>query len=850
MSTIDNNNTDYNTHSTPGSVSTSDNNTLRQRSIKPSINVDTDDDINTDNTHINNSSSLDGLTDDGTKFVVPDTLNTVTTFQPQNIGLVSALTILCLSISAYTVFFCNYTKWLHIIIFFIFRCSYDIGLGIILRNQSQYRTVTKWYIKQRGYSTEPTSLYHKVLDHVASYQLPITIRNNLMLYPVDFRAWLVYKSLVNFILVQDGLNYILLAIRLFKVPDHISLLLLLQYTIGIVLCVFNMWAKQDAHRCIGEYSWYWGDFFFRKQADLVFDGIFELFPHPMYTVGYSIYYGLTLLCSSYTLLFVSLTAHALQLIFLFVVEEPHIERTYGKPQDNNKLDNKYIRQLYHTEQELNNDSIFYYKLKLTRLSDAVLIVISIYVILFSILLNNQYKWLNIIHVLLWRVIHWLGIGSLLWLQSNRQYFVRLYATQGYTLADSFSVFRGVYNISYTINLLVFICCAYQYMSLQLVDLASPSVVARTVCGLILIVINIWSYISTYNAVGNFGWYYGDFFIQQSVFTNTTLHRTHTSSITTTSTPSTTKQQQTMQQTLTYTGIYRFLNNPDCITGYMGLYGMSMICSSWTIFTLALISHACQVLFLYIVEIPHMNRIYSSSNQLRHVTPAVNAISKLTTHVTNQLINESESARQLKYELDEAEQKIKYEIRKIRLKTSTELLSLYKRLLHNVKQKRINRTQQQIKNSVSQQQINNDQLVQLHAPEQISIGDSLYVRFEADEQHSDTDWLGVYSTDTPSVPSSSDGHWLYVPTGKSGQLCFPATLLPQQEGVYEIRYHRDNNYDVVTAIPLIISNNNIQYTNMSPRNGITTPSNNTYSPSNTNTIIERHSSTPLSIEQNS
>ena len=33
------------------------------------------------------------------------------------------------------------------------------------------------------------------------------------------------------------------------------------------------------------------------------DGIFELFPHPMYTVGYSHYYGYSLFCRSYTMLF-------------------------------------------------------------------------------------------------------------------------------------------------------------------------------------------------------------------------------------------------------------------------------------------------------------------------------------------------------------------------------------------------------------------------------------------------------------------------------------------------------------------------------------------------------------------
>ncbi|EPQ49705.1 hypothetical protein GLOTRDRAFT_67209, partial [Gloeophyllum trabeum ATCC 11539] len=148
--------------------------------------------------------------------------------------------------------------------------------------------------------------------------------------PLEYNTWLLFRQVVDIILLNDFLAYCMFAFSCFRVPNGLSIPVhIMRWIGGIAMIGFNLWVKTEAHGVVKDYGWYWGDCFFQR-GNLVFDGVFELAPHPMYSVGYAGYYGLSLIVGSYPVLFVSLAAHAAQFGFLVGFENPHIERTYGQ----------------------------------------------------------------------------------------------------------------------------------------------------------------------------------------------------------------------------------------------------------------------------------------------------------------------------------------------------------------------------------------------------------------------------------------------------------------------------------------------------------------------------------------
>ena len=107
------------------------------------------------------------------------------------------------------------------------------------------------------------------------------------------------------------------------------------------------------------------------------------------------------------------------------------------------------------------------------------------------------------------------------------------------------------------------------------------VLFKHVLGAGLIALQVWTSVSIYKSLREFGWFFGDFFFDAS-------------------------------SKLTYSGIYRFLNNPERVLGLAGVWGAALITSSGVIVFLALLSHILSLAFIQLVERPHMQKLYGRS----------------------------------------------------------------------------------------------------------------------------------------------------------------------------------------------------------------------------------------------
>ncbi|KAF8252125.1 phosphatidylethanolamine N-methyltransferase [Wilcoxina mikolae CBS 423.85] len=752
----------------------------------------------------------------GRIFVVPQTHDMVSTLlspsTPKKAIDIFILGVLIFHISLYFTLPTAFRTPILLLLFLFWRTSYNFGLGYLLRAQSKYGQLVYWAKKYGIFdSSQSPTIYSYIRSDIES-KVREEVRNGDYKFdkaPIEYNTWLVFRRVVDLILMCDFVSYVVMAMSCAHQPDNEEWYLTLgRWVGGFVLFVFNLWVKLDAHRVVKDYAWYWGDFFFLIDQNLTFDGVYEIAPHPMYSVGYAGYYGISLLAASYTVLGVSLIAHAAQFTFLTAVENPHIEKTYNPPTSRKKSKLHEVRLLdgdIDASASVFNDPC-------QPLSERPLvqsldpwnsihfssILLAFYLAAITILTPSTctYQMLFILHALSWRLWHTIGIGTILVGQSNNKSYVRHFLKFGKTREAAWRHWKGVYFVSLSMTHSSFVAAAWKQYQLPQGD--DRMVLFRHIVGIMLVALQVWTAFSIHESLGEFGWFYGDFFFD--------LPSPH----------------------LTYSGIYRYFNNPERLIGCAGIWGIVLMASSAPIFLVGLFSHVCALLFLNVVESPHMQKLYGS--QIRREAGVAKTIrNAIPPPVADQVRMFQGSVDKIVHETTEFIEEL---LERSRPRLPKAVIGVVKNTQARFAPARL----------AIQLLSDNDSVTTKHEAEKYSLdiitavrrgdsetltvpyGEPIHVSWKAPLDHSNKDWIGLYkiadnsSREVTSV--TSVGRWIAVckdqydakvadhgiiysnqpdenePDRVRGEVVFQKEKLFWKNGVYEFRYHHDRKHSIL------------------------------------------------------
>ncbi|WVW86442.1 hypothetical protein I302_108490 [Kwoniella bestiolae CBS 10118] len=853
-----------------------------------------------------------GKTSTGEIFKVPNTHSFLhTLIYTTHKSSITRLTLFSLLFQPFLFYLLRNHSTLRSVFFLVYfafwRGAYDFGFAWLLRKQSEKKYILRW-LKLQGWLDLNSDVKGNEGREWAKWwkrELELKMDDSYKWedVPQEFNAWLMFRQLVDVVLLNDFVSYTCFAwSNLHFPPNHSVPFHILRWAFGWSLILFNLWVKMDAHRVVKDYAWYWGDAFWMMvmQNDLVFDGVYEIAPHPMYSVGYAGYYGLSMVVGSYTVLFVSLAAHAAQFAFLLWFENPHIERTYGggqKPlvsrtplsweQDNEAAGESNFTTIAEeggegptpsaTEGETENESelpelppsnveinpvirkprsdslmssgsntdsgytksyppattrrssnkkskklsmhdlthryfrkpmIVLSQLDMFRSNDFALVILMIYAL--STLIPPLSPRLaltgHFLHALIWRLFHSYGLGLLLRAQSKSKWLVRHYLKHYHYPAkqdvvkrateEAFGNWQVGYNISLVMTYVSFAGLAWKTYHLP-GDWTVSGTILRHVLGLLLIALHIWSAVSSYEVLGDFGWLYSDFFLIEHI-------------------PS----------QLAYTGIYRFLNNPERSMGGAAFLGLWLISNSKLVFALALMSHLSHWWFLSFVEQPHMKKLYG--DRLRKD----GGLTKTLKNVADKTLATKGGKRGS--ELRRVVQEVKGSIEKVEEKVTEaveEFLDharpMFSDMVHDTKILLQHSRERMIITRVA-----ND--ISAYDPSRYSltlptsssspvpryhVGQPIRVSWTAPSNHSRKDWIGIYRLgsckSTLVTRISSVGKWMPIyedewdgdtylnplvnEKSDAGEVLFRGEQLPWLPGSYEIRYHHDGKHNVMSRV---------------------------------------------------
>ncbi|EGF81196.1 hypothetical protein BATDEDRAFT_775, partial [Batrachochytrium dendrobatidis JAM81] len=665
------------------------------------------------------------------------------------------------------------------------RVVYSVGLGALLNAQSNTAFIVRMF-KRMGLGSNSNiprnELCTWIVDEIVKrMERDTDLPYNYDSMPTELNAWLLFQEICNFVISNDFVAYILVSLSYYQAPPWLDLTLRdgALFVGGMLIIMFNIWLKLDAYVVLKDYSWYWGDFFFFMEDAETFEIGFETLPHPMYSIGYIGYYGVALITHSYTVLFVSLATHMLQILFLYFVEAPHAARTYEVPS----------KQEDTLQQWFTRDLVIFSRLDLFRSGDMLTLFIYAYTVITSIFVGHieEYDW-KYCQTVFWRIFHTYGLGLLLYLQGKNKFWTRHFIRHGDGLREALQHWKILFNLSITMTYLSFFVCAWRlYIPPQ--SFSDGPTILKHIFGCLFIILHAWVTVSIYEVRGRLGWFHAEFFIDSLYGKNGPRHN----------------------------GVYRYLENPLLYT--FSCWGLTLICRSWTLLFLTAFGQISNWLFLKLVIEQHYVKLYGkrpfeqSGGQRRSLKGRVHTPTEATEQTHSRSVTDTVRlvVKELEYLVDTAKPCVKAIVDQTKLRVAN---------LANVVRLEDTLSRDQLPlhlYSLSVCTANSRE------PAEFQLGEPIVIEFTAArETMKSKDWIAVYSVHQnfdPDTTTSKCGtrwscvsgdqmHFGYTKVDISsskddpglrvvrGRLVFTREQLPWQVGMFEVRYHYDGQYVVL------------------------------------------------------
>jgi len=72
---------------------------------------------------------------------------------------------------------------------------------------------------------------------------------------MEFNCWLLFRALVDYILINDFASYFMFVFSYWEMPETITILDIGTYALGLTLVIFNWFIKIDALRVVKDFAW-------------------------------------------------------------------------------------------------------------------------------------------------------------------------------------------------------------------------------------------------------------------------------------------------------------------------------------------------------------------------------------------------------------------------------------------------------------------------------------------------------------------------------------------------------------------------------------------------------------------